>query len=322
MGDASGNMDLTSLVFTPLLQNMPYSLENASPVSGLQTSVLNVAFKPDVFKFSQRSYLLSLRMQTETTGAASDVSLEIHVNGAPAPGLFSASPAQGTAFQTAFTTSAYLWADPDLPLEFEVAIVMDSGLELTVTDRNLASVSEPQTFPSGNQQLGFSLTLRLRVYDRLGVASEKHLTVTSTPATSAQETTNAAASSLTSALASDTPDLSAVQSATFGLAASLAVANCSSAPNCVALNRFLCSDIPHTCGQCLGSHPFGDEGPGNSPCTATRSISLFIYLSFFLSLCLSLSLSLLFSFFISLSLPFSLSLPLCLSQPVSHYLNL
>lgn len=40
---------------------------------------------------------------------------------------------------------------------------------------------------------------------------------------------------------------------------------CSGAPNCAALNRYPCSDVPNTCGRCFPRH-LGVEGFSNESC--------------------------------------------------------
>ena len=79
-------------------------------------------------------------------------------------------------------------------------------------------------------------------------------------------------SQLTSATGSVDSTKKAISSAT----AVVNTVDCTSAPNCTALNRSICSQVAQTCGPCLFEGSFvGMDGNSNDPCVPVSALAAF-----------------------------------------------
>ena len=79
-------------------------------------------------------------------------------------------PKNGIAMNTSFTISCSDWVDPDPPLTYEFAYL--TYFQPFVLYVSKVSTASSILLPMGHERNDFKLTLRMRIIDHLGAATE------------------------------------------------------------------------------------------------------------------------------------------------------
>ena len=229
-----------------------------TPTSALlQPAVRPVAFNLVVAggTLPQRATLVF----TLTCGSTSN-SLTVTTNGAPLPGLFTLTPAEGDELSTVFQFSASQWTDTDLPLTYQF------GFESVTSLANLVVVSNSElsftstTLPAGPHDSANRLNCTLHVYDSLGASA-----VATTSAIVYELSSEMQQESLLAVVKSGTGSVDSFKNIISVVSAALNAVNCSAAPSCVALNREPCLKTSGECGVCSDGF-IGDAGDRSTLC--------------------------------------------------------
>ena len=202
------------------------------------------------------------------SGKSSSASVAVTTNAPPQPGLFRCTPGQGFEVKTSFQFSALQWQDSSLPISYQFGMITSSGAFLSLQSRSESSFGTT-SLSAGLQSANYTQTLFLQVYDNLNSSSLAYTSVIVTP----MEETNSTAlkSSLLSKLSSGNSSVNGIKSSTALVSSILNSVNCSAAPNCTALNRFDCTNVINTCGNCLSADYTGDSN-SNTPCISLSAL--------------------------------------------------
>jgi hypothetical protein len=196
-------------------------------------------------------------------GQSSQAAVTVVTNSPPLAGLFSVDPSSGMELTDVFRMSATQWTDEDVPLSYQFAFVSPTGSSQIIRSRSELSYMS-STLPAGASGDRNRLTSSVVVFDSFLANSSVSFIVTVNPHSHADisHISNLAMSLL---VAGDGSTDSIYSSAAIA-SATLNYVNCSSAPNCSALNRNQCSSTANTCGSCASDSFTGDEGDSNEAC--------------------------------------------------------
>lgn len=226
-------------------------------------------------------------------GFASSV---LHTNDIPRFGSVGCVPNEGISMKTKFTGYVSNWQDEDLPLTYMVTIQDSLGMSNVLQQRSertrrdfILSAHRDGDDENADDDVTVKVQVRLafHIYDSLDAKTDAYKSVFIARQDDASEQENIEKSVTTAlvALVGSVPgqDQSKVPSPTEYLESrsvmtaallGMNVKMCSAATQsfCASLNRQPCSSsMPMTCGRCLQSHPFGQRGRANTPCSADRS---------------------------------------------------
>ena len=258
ISDPSIALDVVSLAETT--KNL-----GTAGMTSRQAFTLSLVLPP--FTLSQQSVYSFTMACTTVTGHTASAAISISTNAPPLPGEYSVTPAMGgIMLTTQFQFVASKWEDTDIPITYEFAYLSSSGSYLVIRSREQLSYTTAP-LPAGRDTTNFTLTTRLQVYDSLDGLHAEFATVQSlAEALTAQdkmdyfadalEASNGFADVMKQAVATTSSIVNAV--------------DCTTAPNCEALNRLECSAVLGTCGPCQSQY-VGEDGHANSYCMATSN---------------------------------------------------
>ena len=198
-------------------------------------------------------------------------SIQIYMNSAPMGGNIAVSPASGQALSTQFSMVTYGWQDDaaDYPLQFVFSYyTYDSSIANIV--KSLSQLSHITSYlGQGLSGMGYAVTCVAAAYDIYNSSSITTTPVTVLPLQNLALLGHILDLKLSAASGSYDTDLATaiISSAVVAMNS----ANCTLAPNCVAINRSYCSSVKHTCGPCLDGY-LGMAGPSNAPCNLAHAL--------------------------------------------------
>jgi hypothetical protein len=191
------------------------------------------------------------------------------MNSPPFGGTLEVRPQVGVMLETQFTMRSLDWSDDDLPLSsvFGYLPTLSLGTGLVVLRSKIELSHTSSVLPSGQDQSS-NISCVVMVFDRLGSSSQSSVSV------QVKETAMGVgdlqryflAKVNMSQLADSSDDL---KNALSTVSSVLNRVNCSSAPDCVSLNRLPCFAIEGTCGECAGGY-VGMSGSSNTRCISLR----------------------------------------------------
>ena len=188
-------------------------------------------------------------------------SIVVIPNSLPLPGIFTVAPVEGISLFDTFSFKVKLWTSDELPLLYSFGFYsVSTALFIPLRTLN-SSLSLATQLPQGAERREFNLSCVVHVVDNAGGKTDSTVEVRVIPGEVSRRNVSSVVENLATLEPSD------FSSAFTPILESVAVVNCTLAPNCSAYYRQECSAIPHTCGPCLSSLEFfGESGHHNSRC--------------------------------------------------------
>jgi hypothetical protein len=216
---------------------------------------MNLVLKPQSLA-AAASYSFSL--QSRQTVAT----LEVDVAGAPYGGQVRSDPDDGVEYFTSFNIAAEGWTAAALPLKYEFGFLAmdDSYLPL---ERKSEITSVRSNFARGNPLDRDRVTVVLIVFNSLDGKTIFHKKLVVSPSTTTLYETSESISTILRSLNGET-NLGSIKRVVSVYTAPLNAVDCTSAPDCVPLQRASCATVDNTCGSCVQGY-FGEED-SNEPC--------------------------------------------------------
>ena len=221
-----------------------------------------------------RTYTFRLTTySTEETTKSTFSELVMTVNGPPTGGYASVFPSTGDALVTKFYISSPGWTtdSANFPLSYSFAYTTSEVTPFLTLSTSSPKAYSLTTLPAGLDNLKNVLTVQGEVMDVFfaSVAATATTTVYYNPAANISKITT---DTLETAFLSS--DVNLVYQTVNNVATTINIVNCSSAPNCLLLNRGFCVKTAGTCGSCFTGYN-GIIGDSNTKClNATSSPSL------------------------------------------------
>jgi len=189
-------------------------------------------------------------------------SISVTVNAPPSQGLFYVSPAVGgIELSTVFVFIAAQWVDSELPLSYQFGYTTTSRVSIVLISKVEVSFGSSK-LPAGDEFNKDLLQCNALVFDSLNAVTN---VVFSVEVKIQSAMSSATMNQFVSNSFSDASNTDGIKQAAAFSSYVLNINNCTSAPNCTALNRHKCSSTAHTCGACMT--PFvGADGDTNEPC--------------------------------------------------------
>jgi len=189
-------------------------------------------------------------------------SISVTVNAPPSQGLFYVSPAVGgIELSTVFVFIAAQWVDSELPLSYQFGYTTTSRVSIVLISKVEVSFGSSK-LPAGDEFNKDLLQCNALVFDSLNAVTN---VVFSVEVKMQSAMSSATMNQFVSNSFSDASNTDGIKQAAAFSSYVLNINNCTSAPNCTALNRHKCSSTAHTCGACMT--PFvGADGDTNEPC--------------------------------------------------------
>ncbi len=215
------------------------------------------------------SLTFSLTARLAGTTQATVASVTVQVNAAPKPGKFIVTPPSGTEIADLFTFAASEWFDDNLPLQYQFGQVSLNGLDTTLRSKK-ESAFGVTALTAGASTAGFRVTCVVHVFDEHSASTRATfpVIVNKLVLTSGNSLSDLVSESLTRGAASS----DGLKQATSIGSYLLNDVDCSSAPDCAALNRHSCFRSQNTCGECMSSSYIGDAGDSNEKCILASSL--------------------------------------------------
>jgi hypothetical protein len=247
------NIQLSALALSSLTRNFP------TPTVAPQLYTFSLVLAQDSLP-QQSSFLFQLSVTT-STGHSTTAAITVNTNSPPLPGEYAVNPTSGVMVSTRFIFSASRFEDSDIPVTYEFSyqgstdgyLVYRARLEKSFVDTDL---------PAGRASAGSMLSTRLQVFDRMDA---KYVTYLSVKVEAEEFSASDMQSYLDVSLASADGYADGMKKAMAATSGILNSVNCSTAPDCSALNRGLCLATPGTCGECWDGY-IGESGDANSRC--------------------------------------------------------
>lgn len=194
-------------------------------------------------------------------------SITVTTNGAPQPGRFTITPANGTELVTTFTFSAAEWVDTDLPITYEFGFLSPSADSFLIAQGKSQVTYYSSTLAAGPEANGHLVNSSLSVFDQFDAMVTIFSMVKVESLDAAQQVT-----ALNNVLALvNTSTLDGKRSVLAVSSTVLNRVNCTLAPDCAALRRDSCLRSDHTCGKCLEGF-YGDDGNRNTQCIPVPTV--------------------------------------------------
>ena len=221
-------------------------------------------------RFKQMSYS-RFHMSDTDSDLTSYSEITIQVNAPPSSGSFTVTPKNGTEVLTTFTLASRDWIDDptDYPLIFGFfyALNTDIGVDFTISTFSEKSYTNTP-LPAGLLSMNAMVLCKGVIRDSMGAGITASQTAFVASSASPGQDVSAVLSSvletqLEKAFASSNND--AVMKSINVIGSSISAVNCSTAPDCLALNRGPCAAVTQTCGPCLQGF-IGISGPSNKRC--------------------------------------------------------
>lgn len=190
--------------------------------------------------------------------------ISIYIFSPPFGGSVSVSPSAGTAFATVFVPTASNWQAEieNYPLSFGFFYQLSSVAPSLQIRAAGETTSASTVLPEGLLSQGRVISVLAVILDANGAETDAATAVTVSPAPQAN-ITNSLDDSINDF--GDSQDTDALIAIINSVGATVSSVNCTGSPNCTALNRGECQNVPHTCEACYDGYD-GVVGPYNTKC--------------------------------------------------------
>jgi hypothetical protein len=266
-GNSSWTIDdksirLSSIALSPLVETIAPILSSSDSVFESRSFYLVIAANR-LPVGSTVVFTLVGMISTKSSGKIqTSSSISITVNAPPSQGLFYVSPAVGgIELSTVFALIAVQWVDSELPLSYQFGYTTTSKVSVVLISKVEVSFGSSK-LPAGDESNEDLLQCNALVFDNLNAVTNAGFSVE----VKMQSAMNSATmNQFVSNSFSDASNTDGIKQAAAFSSYVLNINNCTSAPNCTALNRHKCSSTAHTCGACIASF-LGVDGETNEPC--------------------------------------------------------
>ena len=199
--------------------------------------------------------------------------IDVTANGPPHSGGLFVYPLEGVAMTSKFDLNAPYWVDDisDYPIlyTFRYSLQSTSATQLSLGLSSQRSYVN-SFLPAGLDNSSGLVYCSVLVFDFFGATTQT--SATAVVRGSGSGISNSTQLSAQLVLAGATGNLGTLMQTISTVSSDLAVSDCSSAPNCAALNRKSCDGTPHTCSGCLDGFT-GALGASNTECHSELSVS-------------------------------------------------
>ena len=218
-----------------------------------------------------KAYSFSMSVKYLTTNATSVSTVTIITNSPPTGGSLSVTPPTGTATNTTFYYTTSFWVDDiyDFPISYVMMYYAVDSASAVIVKNIDTSTFTSAVMGQGQQSNDYKVTCVVVATDTFAASANASMQVAVFP----MRLTSSLSTSLSASLAGAHASFSAFTVLqVVGSVATLAnTVNCSSAKNCSALNRQVCSGTAHTCGPCLTNF-VGVPGDANLACVPASDV--------------------------------------------------
>jgi hypothetical protein len=309
LGDASAltaswgvndtSLDLSALTLSSCcaLELLPLLARNlgAPATSGTTAIAFNVVL-PAQQLVSGASYLFTLSM-LQFGNTSSAAGFLVKVNAAPASGTLFVSPSSGTALTTSFSLQALQWIDSDLPLRYQFGYLAPSApvsppfaFDSSASEQSLESQLVPVssllelnyvTTPLPALRRGSAATVATTAAPVYVAVLVHDMYDARTAATQAVSVTQASVNPVVGRrlflavrdyFAGNVGDSRKLMRSVAVFSGELNGISCALSAGCSAYNRYNCSTVTNTCGECVTGY-IGVAGSDNSPCILLNATS-------------------------------------------------
>ena len=218
------------------------------------------------------SYTFVLSSSYGTMGmqafGSSKVSIEIIT--APSCGQFVVRPEEGSAMATVFTLNTFGWVDEvsDYPLLYYMTYYVSDPLHPFVIKSKNELPYASTYLGQGLSSVTYKVTVSAQAENIHGAVSTLSSSITVYPCKDLSSLRDKMRDAL--AVAANSYDSDGTYQTANAVISRLTAANCSLAPDCLALNRHVCSSVAHTCGYCVDGY-IGISGFSNVRCSKSPS---------------------------------------------------
>ena len=248
---------LESILLSPINQFLQPSAFGPDFVIPISLVLSANALSPNSF------YLFSL-IYSEIGGIKMSASVIVKTISIPRSGGFSIRPLHGIEMTDRFQFTALFWLDDNLPLQYVFSFLHSNSYQ--ALNLPFEKNSDEYLLPSGFDSLNMSLPCSVSVINSLGANNSAFQSVQVFRNDKLQNSSyinNLITASLNNAVMSG--DSNALQYVFATSGAMLDFIVCSAVPNCSSLNRYACSEISNTCGNCFQGFT-GELGNRNTKC--------------------------------------------------------
>jgi len=214
---------------------------------------------------------LTFALTARTAGVtqSSVAKVVVTVNAAPIVGAFAVTPLSGTEITDPFTFAASEWFDDNLPLQYQFAQVSASGVDVTLRSKK-ESAFGTSALTAGLKVNNYTVTCVVTVFDSLAASTRSTTTVSVYKL--ALTGSNQMSNLITDGLSDGAASADGLKRATSLGSYLLNEMDCSSAPDCVSLNRKACHRTQDTCGECISASYIGEPGDSNEKCVGVATL--------------------------------------------------
>jgi hypothetical protein len=280
LDESGADVSLAAIALSPLTATVvgkQSQVPDSQQIYSMRSMTLYLSLKANSLMIgSTYSFRLTCSL-TDTTEMSSAVvstsissNIQVTVNSPPTPGIFTVSPTEGYELQDTFSFVVSRFQDSDLPLQYAFKYYSLAGNLVTVRSLAEGAVTT-SVLPAGSSSSGFGIICVGDVFDSMMANTTNYqlVTVKVQEALNTEKVNTLLESSLSILGTSSSADV-IKQASAVGLYL-LNKVNCTLAPDCLKLNRQLCSRQSHTCGACLSySKYIGAEGDSNEACLSIQ----------------------------------------------------
>jgi hypothetical protein len=215
--------------------------------------------------------LLSSYVNISDPESCSSGTVQVVMNVPPLGGLISVAPHIGTALETQFLVSTFLWSDDsaDFPLTYVLSYMAQGTTAKTVV-KNSDTTSYVSSFiGQGLELYGYNISVFASCADIYGDSTTVSETIVVLPQANLTLIQLLTTNEISNAMNDGNP--SAISQVIGAATSAVNSVNCSGIPaSCVSINRQACANTANTCGPCLDGY-VGVSGDSNEACVSTLS---------------------------------------------------
>ena len=188
----------------------------------------------------------------------------------PWGGQFTVDPTSGVAMATVFTLNTFGWVDEvsDYPLLYYMTYYVSDPLHPFVIKSKNELPYVSTYLGQGLSSVTYKVTVSAQAENIHGAVSTLSSSITVYPCKDLSSLRDKMLDAL--AVAANSYDSDGTYQTANAVISRLTAANCSLAPDCLALNRHVCSSVAHTCGYCEDGY-IGISGFSNVRCSKSPS---------------------------------------------------
>jgi hypothetical protein len=256
-----------SVYFAGYALNVTANLTARSALFSARISSASVQFPLGVDRntfLSGRQYTFRLTGCERASQRCAYSEVNVYVNGPPTGGSLAVQPETGGALNQTFLIASLGWIDDinSYPLLYKFAYELSNTAPSLALSLFTTVAYTESVLPQGLTAMDSYVTLIGYVQDTFGAETSS----VAEALVYADVNTNITAFVLAGISSFDsTGNINAVYQLVNTVASKLNRRNCSLAPNCISLNRGLCSSVANTCSSCLDGFK-GVVGDSNTKC--------------------------------------------------------